>query len=234
MPAAPESTAEFDPEFFLFLSELAANNDREWFAANKARYEAEVLEPALAFIEDFAYRLPEISEHLRADPRRVGGSLFRIYRDTRFAKDKTPYKTHTGMHFRHAASKDVHAPGYYLHLEPGHVYMGGGIWRPDTATAHRIREAIAAKPKAWRAATRTSAFTDVFGEVHGDQLKRVPSAFPSDHEFAGDLRRKGWVASLELGQEAATTPGFLDEFTRTCTAAAPLMAFLCAALGLDF
>jgi uncharacterized protein (TIGR02453 family) len=234
MSAAPESTAEFDPEFFQFLAELAENNDRDWFAANKARYEADVLEPSLAFIEDFAYRLPEISEHLRADPRRVGGSLFRIYRDTRFAKDKTPYKTHTGMHFRHVAAKDVHAPGYYLHLEPGHVYMGGGLWRPDTQTAHRIREAIAAKPKAWRAATRERPFTDVFGSVHGDQLKRVPPTFPADHEFADDLRRKGWVASIELSQEAATTPGFLDEFTRRCAAAAPLMAFLCAALGLDF
>src|ERR1700754_5124398 len=168
MRAAPEVNREFDPEFFQFLADLQDHNDREWFAANKQRYETEVLEPALAFIEDFGYRLAEISPHMRADPRRVGGSLFRIYRDTRFAKDKTPYKTHTGMHFRHAAAKDVHAPGYYLHLEPDHVYGGGGIWRPDTATAHRIREAIAAKPKQWRTATRTSPFTDVFEAVRGE------------------------------------------------------------------
>src|SRR3954449_11527134 len=101
-------TASFEPELFAFLRQLREHNDRDWFAANKARYEAEVLEPALAFIEDFGYRLQEISPHMRADPRRVGGSLFRIYRDTRFAKDKTPFKTHTGMHFRHVAPKDVH------------------------------------------------------------------------------------------------------------------------------
>jgi uncharacterized protein (TIGR02453 family) len=234
MSAAPESTREFDPEFFQFLRELAENNDRDWFAANKARYEADVLEPALAFVEDFGYRLAEISPHMRADPRRVGGSLFRIYRDTRFAKDKTPYKTHTGMHFRHAAAKDVHAPGYYLHLAPDHVYGGGGIWRPDTATAHRIREAIAADPKGWRAATRQPPLTDVLTEVRGEQLKRVPSIFDAEHEFSEDLRRKGWFASIELSPDVAITPGFLDEYTRICAAAAPMMRFLCNALDLEF
>ena len=138
---------EFDPEFFEFLADLAANNDREWFAANKARYEAEVLEPALAFIEDFGYRLREISPNFVADPRRTGGSLFRIYRDTRFAKDKTPFKTHTGMQFRHVAGKDVHAPGFYLHLDPAESFAGGGLWRPDPSTANRVREKIAARPE---------------------------------------------------------------------------------------
>jgi uncharacterized protein (TIGR02453 family) len=233
MKAASESTAEFDPEFFRFLTELAENNDREWFAANKARYEAEVLEPTLAFIEDFGYRLQEISPHMRADPRRVGGSMFRIYRDTRFSKDKTPYKTHTGMHFRHAASKDVHAPGYYLHLEPGRVYAGCGIWRPDTPTANRIREAIVRDPKGWRRAVYGPPFTDLL-TLGGEQLKRVPSGFDRDHELADDIRRKGWVGSATLDQATATTPGFLDEYTRVCEAGAPLIAFLCRALGLEF
>src|SRR5215475_9583583 len=171
MSAAPESTREFDPEFFRFLAELAENNDRDWFAANKDRYEAEVLEPALAFIEDFGYRLTEISPHMRADPRRMGGSLFRIYRDTRFSKDKTPYKTHTGMHFRHVAAKDVHAPGYYLHLAPDSVFAGAGIWRPDTQTCNKIREAIVAKPRAWREATiGNDAFVSRYEAVGGEQL----------------------------------------------------------------
>ena len=138
---------EFDPEFFEFMADLAANNDREWFAANKERYEAEVLEPALAFIEDFSYRLREISPNFVADPRRTGGSLFRIYRDTRFAKDKTPFKTHTGMQFRHVAGKDVHAPGFYLHLDPAESFAGGGLWRPDPSTANRVREKIARRPE---------------------------------------------------------------------------------------
>jgi uncharacterized protein (TIGR02453 family) len=235
MSAASEATREFDPELFQFLADLQEHNDRDWFAANKERYEAHVLEPALAFIEDFGYRLQEISPHFRADPRRAGGSLFRIYRDTRFSKDKTPYKTNTGMHFRHARAKDVHAPGFYLHLAPGEVFAGGGIWRPDTATANRIREAIAADPDGWRAATRTSPFSDRF-EVRGEQLKRVPSSFAHDrdHELGDDLRRKGWFASTEIDQLTATTAGFLDEYTRICEGIAPLIRFTCRALDLEF
>src|SRR4051794_11111881 len=153
-------TASFDPELFDFLRDLAKHNDRAWFNANKARYEGHVLEPALAFIEDFGYRLESISPHFRADTRKTGGSLFRIYRDTRFAKDKTPYKTNTGMHFRHKAAKDAHAPGFYLHLAPGQVFGGGGIWHPDTKTATKIRQAIVDDPERWRAATREPPFTD--------------------------------------------------------------------------
>jgi uncharacterized protein (TIGR02453 family) len=235
MSAAPESIREFDPEFFDFLIELAANNDRDWFADNKARYETQVLEPALAFIEDFGYRLAEISPNLRADSRRNGGSLFRIYRDTRFSRDKTPYKTHTGMHFRHVAAKDVHAPGYYLHLAPDSVFAGAGIWRPETQTCNKIREAIVANPKGWRAATAgNDAFVARFGAVGGEQLKRVPSSFDPDHEFSEDLRRKGFTASVELDRQIATTPGFLDVYTGVCEDAAPMMRFLCRALDLEF
>ena len=108
----------FSPALFAFLRELKDHNDRAWFNANKARYEEEIKEPALAFIEDFGYRLPEVAPHLTADKR----SLFRIYRDTRFSKDKTPYKTHVGIQFRHERNRDVHAPGFYLHLEPDSVF----------------------------------------------------------------------------------------------------------------
>jgi uncharacterized protein (TIGR02453 family) len=233
MSAAPEVTREFDPEFFQFLADLEEHNDRDWFAANKRRYETQVLEPALAFIEDFGYRLQAISPHMRADPRRVGGSLFRIHRDTRFSKDKTPYKTHTGMHFRHVRAKDVHAPGYYLHLGPGEVFAGGGIWRPDTQTCNRVREAIVADPDGWRDATRSSPFSDRL-TLGGEQLKRVPSGFARDHELGDDLRRKGWFGMATLSEGTATTPGFLDEYTRVCEAGAPLIRFICRALDLEF
>jgi uncharacterized protein (TIGR02453 family) len=141
----------FSPELFAFLRELATNNDREWFTAHKARYVAEVQEPALAFIEDVGLRLPEVSRHLVADPRTVGGSMFRIHRDVRFSKDKSPYKTHVGIQFRHERARDAHAPGVYLHLEPGSVFMGCGTWRPDGDTLHAIRTAIASKPGRWQA-----------------------------------------------------------------------------------
>jgi uncharacterized protein (TIGR02453 family) len=233
MSTASDLTREFDPELFAFLAELRENNDREWFAANKARYESQVLDPALAFIEDFGFRLPEISHHFRADPRRTGGSLFRIYRDTRFSKDKSPYKTNVAMHFRHARAKDAHAPGFYLHLEPGRVYAGAGIWMPDTQTANRIREAIVRDPDGWSAAVYDPPFTDRL-TLGGDQLKRVPSGFDRDHEHADDLRRKGWFGGVTLDEELATTPGFLDEYARICESAAPLMRFICRALQLEF
>src|SRR5918996_1594329 len=134
--------APFGPELFSFLADLRANNDREWFAANKHRYEEHLLEPAMAFVDAFAPRLRKLSPHFRADSRPSGGSLFRIYRDTRFSKDKSPYKTHLGLHFRHERAKDVHAPGYYLHIGPDEVYAGAGIWHPDTDGATRIRESI--------------------------------------------------------------------------------------------
>ena len=228
-------TASFDTELFEFLRELAEHNERDWFSANKARYEAQVQEPALAFIEDFGYRLQEISPHFRADTRKTGGSLFRIYRDTRFSKDKTPYKTNTGMYFKHERAKDAHAPGFYLHLAPGQVFAGGGIWHPDTATATKLRQAIVADPDGWREATREPPFSEAL-DIGGDNemLKRVPSGFPADHEFADDLRRRDYFGWTQLSEEKATAPAFLDEYTRICEAAAPLMRFICRALDLEF
>jgi uncharacterized protein (TIGR02453 family) len=227
---AESEAASFGPELFAFLTELREHNDREWFAANKERYEAHVLEPALAFIEDFGFRLQSISPHFRADPRRVGGSLFRIYRDTRFAKDKSPYKTNTGMYFRHERAKDVHAPGYYLHLSPGEVFAGGGIWHPDGPTLAAIREAIVRDPEGWRRAKRLGGGL----ELGGDTLKRVPSGFDKQHPHAEDLKRKDYFASVRLGEDAPTAPGFLDQYTRVCESTAPLMRFLCGALSLPY
>src|SRR5919202_3583155 len=135
--ATTTKPAIFGEELFEFLADLQANNDREWFSANRRRYEEHLLEPALDFVEAFAPRLEELSPHFRADARASGGSLFRIHRDTRFSKDKSPYKTNVGIHFRHERAKDAHAPGYYLHIGPEDVFAGGGIWHPatDAATA---------------------------------------------------------------------------------------------------
>ena len=129
----------FRPEFFRFLRELRENNSRDWFQAQKARYQRDVRDPALRFIGDFAPALKEISPHFRADPRPVGGSLFRIHRDVRFSKDKSPYKTSVGIQFRHEMGKDAHAPGFYLHLEPENVFLGAGSWRPDGPSLLKIR-----------------------------------------------------------------------------------------------
>jgi uncharacterized protein (TIGR02453 family) len=218
----------FGPELFAFLTDLGEHNDREWFATHKARYEEHVLEPALAFIEDFGHRLPEISRHFVADARRVGGSMFRIYRDTRFSKDKSPYKTTVGIYFKHERAKDFHTPGFYLHLAPGEVFAGSGIWHPDTKTANAIRERIANAPDEWRDAT---AGVDL---GMGESLKRVPQGFDTDHPLAEDLKRKNFAAIDRMGEQEATAPGFLDRYARACETMAPVTRFLCGAVGVPF
>src|SRR5919198_4046037 len=143
----------FSPAVFSFLRELQDNNTREWFAENKSRYQEDVQEPALEFISDFDPLLRRISPDFRADARPVGGSLFRIHRDVRFSKDKTPYKTHVGIHFRHRSASDAHAPGFYLHLEPGGVFAAAGIWHPDGPSQKLIRTRIGDDARGWKRAT---------------------------------------------------------------------------------
>jgi uncharacterized protein (TIGR02453 family) len=231
--ATTTNQALFAPELFSFLSDLEANNNREWFAANKHRYEEHLLEPALAFIDAFAPRLDEISPHFSADARPSGGSLFRIYRDTRFSKDKTPYKTNLGIRFRHERARDAHAPGYYLHIGPREVFGGAGVWHPDTEAGTSIREAIVAHPERWQRATRSGAFAKRL-ELGGDSLKRVPSWANPKHPFADDLKRKDFFGSARLSEDDVVAPGFVDEYARICRAAAPLMTFLCDALGVPY
>jgi uncharacterized protein (TIGR02453 family) len=231
--ATSTKQGSFGPELFSFLAELQANNNREWFAANKHRYEEHLLEPALDFINAFAPRLEKISPHFRADARPTGGSLFRIYRDTRFSKDKTPYKTNLGIHFRHELAKDVNAPGYYLHIGPGEVFGGGGIWHPDAAAATRIREAIVADPDRWKRATRGGAFAKRL-ELGGDSLKRVPPWADLEHPFADDLKRKDFFGWARLNEDDVLASGFVDEYAGICRAVGPLMQFLCDALEVSY
>ncbi len=216
----------FSPELFRFLRELAANNDREWFAANKARYVAEVQEPALAFVEDVGLRLPDVSRHFVADARTQGGSLFRIYRDVRFSKDKSPYKTQVGIQFRHAQARDAHAPGFYLHLEPGSVFMACGTWHPDRDTLHAIRTAIASRPGRWQTIVDDDAFRQRF-RLGGEALKRPPAGFDPDHPLIDELKRKDFIAIADLTEADALADDFLDRFLGLCAAAGGFMRFLC-------
>jgi uncharacterized protein (TIGR02453 family) len=218
---------------FAFLTDLASNNDRAWFHANKTRYVDEVQEPALEFITAFGPRLAKISPHFSADARVVGGSLFRIQRDTRFAKDKTPYKLNTGMQFRHEAGADVHAPGFYLHLQPGESFAGVGLWRPEAKVANRIREAIADDPAGWKVAAHPKSFTNTW-ELGGESLVRPPRGFDSDHPLIEDLKRKDFMGSRRLTEAQITAPGFIGDFAKMCTKAAPFMRFLCSSVGVAF
>ena len=181
--------SHFTPATFAFLTDLAANNNRPWFMENKARYERDLKEPALRFISDFGPHLGKISSRFRADPRANGGSMFRIYRDTRFSKDKSPYKTYTGIQFRHEAGKDAHAPGFYLHIQPGSCFAGCGVWHPDGPALARIRQSIDENPAAWKRASRGKRFRGTF-ELSGDSLIRAPKGYdpsaPADRRPAAE------------------------------------------------
>jgi uncharacterized protein (TIGR02453 family) len=225
----------FTPALFEFLHDLSENNDRAWFKANQERYEAVVRQPALAFIEDAGAPLYKVSRHLVADPRKVGGSLFRIQRDTRFARDKTPYKTHVGIHFRHVATReDVHAPGFYLHLEPRGSHAWLGLWHPSADRADAIRRAIVADPAAWKRAAYGKRFTEVHGALTGDSLTRPPRGFDATHPLIEDLKRIDFGAGVRLSQAEVTSAHFLDAYLATVRAGTPFMRFLCKALDLAF
>src|SRR5579863_7366132 len=160
----------FGRELFRFLSDLKTHNDRDWFAANKERYVRDVEEPMLRFIAVLGERLAEVSTRFVADPRRTGGSMFRIYRDTRFSKDKSPYKTAVAAHFAHEAQeKGTSLPGFYLHLEPGSAMGGGGIYHPGPTSLERIRDRIVDHPDEWKAVRRTKL------AIEGESLKRPPA-----------------------------------------------------------
>ena len=226
-------TRYFTPKLFGFLRDLEENNDRTWFKANQDLFEENIREPALEFINDFAGPLQNISPHFSADSRKSGGSLFRIQRDTRFSKDKTPYKTNTGMHFRHASAKDSHAPGFYLHLEPSGCFMGVGLWRPESKVAYAIRQRIDDDPAAWKKATRSKRFTDVY-TLEGDSLIRPPKGYGDDHPLIEDLKRKDFIASCPINDKQVLAKDFSVLVAQRFRAAKPLMAFLCAALNLQF
>ena len=220
----------FTPATFAFLTDLAANNNRPWFMENKSRYEEVLKEPALRFISDFGPRLKTISPRFRADPRANGGSMFRIYRDTRFSKDKSPYKTHTGIQFRHEAARDAHAPGFYLHIQPGNCFAGSGVWHPAGPALRKIREAIDEDPAAWKRASRGKRFRGSY-ELSGDSLIRAPKGYDPGHPLIEDLRRKDFIGVTPLTADDLVSADFLDTFTALCRVAAPFQRWLCAALG---
>jgi uncharacterized protein (TIGR02453 family) len=229
MPTQPH----FTPALFDFLTELEAHNTRDWFHANTSRYREVVQEPMLRFISDFSGPLARISRHFVADPRPVGGSMFRIHRDVRFSRDKRPYKTHAGAQFRHRAGKDVHAPGFYLHLEPGRVFVGTGLWRPPGATLAAVRAAIDAAPRRWREVVGDPGFA-VRHRLSGATLRRAPRGYPADHPLIDDLKRTDFVSVVELSESEAVSPDFLVRVTQACREAGGFMRFLTEAVGLEY
>lgn len=215
------------PALFDFLRDLKDNNNREWFKARKERYEAEVVDPVTAFIENMAGPIAKISSHIVVDPRPNGGSRFRIYRDTRFSKDKSPYKTQVGCQFRHEAGKDAHAPGFYVHLSPDDVFFGGGVWGPQGEALKSIRQRIVDKPEDWKKATKGL-------DLRGDQLVRAPKGFDPEHPLIEDLRRKSFFSMQAADEKLATSKGFEKAVEKQFKKVAPLMGFVATSLGVKF
>ena len=219
----------FSPELFKFLKELRSHNDRDWFAANKHRYEVAVRDPFLQFIADFAPLLHGISPCFVSNPKPTGGSLFRIYRDTRFAEDKSPYKTHVAARFPHVdSSKDISSPGFYLHLEPRSCFAAAGVWHPDAPTLTKVRTAIVEHPKEWQAIRRSKL------TVEGDMLMRPPRGFDPNHPFVEDLKLKDFVTTVSFTEKQVCSPRFILDFTAACRKMSPLVRFLTTPLGLDW
>ncbi len=217
----------FTAELFRFLARLKRNNNREWFLAHQAEYETCVRQPALRFITEFAAPLYQFAPHFVADPRPSRGSLFRIYRDTRFSHDKRPYKTHLAMRFSHSG-KDVHSPGFYLHLEAGGCFAASGLWHPGPPTLLKVRQAIVSQPKEWRAVRKLLNWDDA------RKLRRAPRGFLADHEFVEDLKLRDLGTAVNLSEQQVCSPKFMSIFTDACRKMSPMAVFLCSAVGLKF
>ena len=223
----------FSKATFSFLDELAANNNRAWFEANKPRYEALVREPALDFIEAMEPGLKKFAPNFRAEPRKVGGSLMRVFRDTRFSRDKTPYKTNIGIQFRHALGKDIHAPGFYVHIATDECFFAVGCWHPEADALGKMREFIAKNPEQWFAARNDKKFTAQW-ELWGDTLTRPPRGYAADHPAIDDLKRKDFVAIAPLSAREVVDAGLVKLAGKRFAETVPFMKFLCKALDVSY
>jgi len=209
-----------------FLAELAANNDRAWFQPRKADYERLVKHPLEALCVSLAERFAARAIPLRSDPAR---SPFRIYRDTRFSADKSPYKPYASASFPWAGEGG--GPGGYFHFEPGEMYVGGGMWHPEPARLAAWRALVAGSPAVVHAAVGDPAFVRTFGDVHGDSLKRVPPGFPKDHPDADLLRLKDVTFGRRLADDEALSIALPDLLADAFADALPVIRLLAGLEG---
>lgn len=226
--------AYFSEASFRFLRDLARHNERAWFQANKDRYEEHVREPFRKLLVDLQPALTEVSPHYRADPKTVGGSLFRIHRDTRFSNNKAPYKTWQGARLFHERNRQVQAPSWYIHLQPGNCFIAAGVWHPEPDNLRRIRHFIFDNPGSWALATRDKAFRRRYALDESEMLTRIPRGFPSEFEHADDLRRKNFVALRNIDDATMTGPRLRSVLERDLSGMSGFVDYLCAALDLEF
>ena len=189
-------SAYFTADLFRFLGELEKHNNREWFLANKERYEKSVRDPFLQLVKDLGPRLAKLSAHIVADPKPVGGSMMRIHRDIRFSKDKRPYKDHLDMSFRNGGSKG--APGYWFRLTPTRLVLGAGMHMLDKPDLERFRMAVDARGSGEALDREVTKLEKSGYDLGGEHYKRVPAGFPPDHPREALLRHNGVYAGTEM------------------------------------
>ncbi len=225
----------FSPASFKFLRALARHNERDWFLAHKNEFEVQLRQPMLRLIADLADPLHAISPHFVASPKPQGGSMFRIYRDIRYARDKRPYKEWISARFFHERTRELmgDAPFFYLHLQPGRCFVGGGVWHPQHSALKRIRAYLVNNPVSWKATVHAPAFRSVF-TLAGDSLVRPPQGYDPNHTLIEDLKRKDFIVHGALSDEEMLRPDLQKHVTRLFRQLAPLNDWLCGALDLEF
>jgi uncharacterized protein (TIGR02453 family) len=223
----------FTSDGLRFLEQLRGHNDKTWFDANKARFEEGLRDPGLRLVADLEPVLAKISKHFVAEAKPNGGSMSRIYRDTRFSKDKSPYKTALFFHFRHARGTEDAAPGFYFHVEPGASSVGGGVWHPAAPALEKIRRAIVKAPGAWDKAKGRSE-VGAACSMGGEMLKKVPRGYDPEDPHAEDLKRKDFGVHGPAPDSVLTSARLLGELGKRFATTAPVLEFLCKAVGLPF
>ena len=218
-----KAAPRFSAEALTFLRALKRHNDREWFKARKERYERLLRAPMIALIERLADEFQRFAPDLVASPK---VSLYRIYRDTRFSENKAPLKTHIASIFPCRGLPKHQGAGLYLEVAPTWVWVGGGMYAPQTSQLQAVREHIAANVHRLRAIIESPGFRRTVGSLDGERLRRVPRGFPSDHEAAEFLKYRQFIAGRQFPATFATSPrfyrGVLDVFHQV----APLARFL--------
>jgi len=211
-----------------FLRKLKRNNNRQWFEKHKEEFETDVKLPMQSIIASLQPYFDSFAPQFDINPKR---SLFRIYRDIRFSKDKTPYKTHVAAHFvLRGKPKGVEGSGFYLHIEPGEIFLGGGIYMPDSNQLKSIRRAIAERSKEFLMIVRNKSFVRRFKKIEGDKLQRVPRGYDPGHSMAEWLKLKQFFVGVEWKEEKCLKKLFVEEIAKVYEEATPLVIFLNSAL----
>ena len=235
MPARQIFDLDFYPPFdgfpkkgITFLKQLKKNNRRDWFEKHKTDYVSFVKLPMQSLIAALQPHFQSFAPEYEVNPKR---SLFRIYRDVRFSKDKRPYKTHVAAHFvLRGKPKGTEGSGYYLHIEPGEVFVGAGIYMPDEDQLKKIRKGIAEHSAEFLSVVHHPEMKRVLGVLEGEKLQRAPKGYEPDHPMAEWLKYKQFFVGTSWPEKRCLKAGFVADVGRAFEAASPLVNFLNNAL----